>query len=175
MRLKLISLKPYLCAAGFSLSAALLTLPPLLTSAGARQDATDGRGDPARKSHEVSKPRPRRPAAPSESLRRVQEALNLAGYDVGKPNGFADSRTTTALQRFQADRGLRVTGRADTPTLAALSLGDVASPRPPSMCGANPPQRGTGRQHNVNCNFTHPMADFWNHPLAVDPAKSLIF
>jgi formylglycine-generating enzyme required for sulfatase activity len=159
MRVKLSSLKPCLFMAGLSLSAALLTLQtPLMSAggaaspaAGARQDSTNGRGDREPKnSEDSSKQRTPRPPPPSESLRRAQEALKLAGYDAGPANGLANRRTTAALRKFQADRGLRVTGRTDAPTLAALGLAGGAAPRPPSVCGADPPQSGTGRQHSVD-------------------------
>jgi photosystem II stability/assembly factor-like uncharacterized protein len=55
-------------------------------------------------------------------VKRAQEALNLAGYDVGKPDGVAGTRTVTALRKFQADKGVPVTGQFDAATLGALGL-----------------------------------------------------
>jgi photosystem II stability/assembly factor-like uncharacterized protein len=68
-----------------------------------------------------------RKAAPSPQksavVKRVQEALNLAGYDVGTPDGVAGSRTVAGLRAYQAAKGIAVTGKADAATLAALGLG----------------------------------------------------
>ncbi|MCA1620062.1 MAG: peptidoglycan-binding protein [Acidobacteria bacterium] len=63
-----------------------------------------------------------RPVA-SDGVKRAQEALNLAGYGVGKPDGVAGTRTVTALRKFQTDKGLSVTGQFDAATLGALGLG----------------------------------------------------
>ncbi|HEX8500692.1 MAG TPA: peptidoglycan-binding protein [Pyrinomonadaceae bacterium] len=62
-----------------------------------------------------------RPAA-GDGVKRAQEALNLAGYDVGTPDGVAGTRTVAALRKFQADKSIPVTGRLDAGTLAALGL-----------------------------------------------------
>ena len=62
-----------------------------------------------------------RPAA-NDGVKRAQEALNLAGYDVGKPDGVAGTRTVAALRKFQADKGVPVTGQFDAATLGALGL-----------------------------------------------------
>jgi photosystem II stability/assembly factor-like uncharacterized protein len=62
-----------------------------------------------------------RPAA-NDGVKRAQEAMNLAGYDVGKPDGVAGTRTVTALRKFQTDKGIPVTGQFDAATLGALGL-----------------------------------------------------
>jgi photosystem II stability/assembly factor-like uncharacterized protein len=59
---------------------------------------------------------------PNDAVKRAQEALNLAGYDVGKPDGVAGTRTVAALRKFQADKGIPVTSTVDAGTLAALGL-----------------------------------------------------
>ena len=61
------------------------------------------------------------PAA-NDGVKRAQEALNIAGYDVGKPDGVAGTRTVTALRKFQTDKGVPVTGQFDAATLGALGL-----------------------------------------------------
>jgi photosystem II stability/assembly factor-like uncharacterized protein len=63
-------------------------------------------------------PRP----TPNDAVRRAQEALKVAGYDVGTPDGVAGTRTVTALRKFQTDKGIAVTGQLDTATLGALGL-----------------------------------------------------
>jgi photosystem II stability/assembly factor-like uncharacterized protein len=71
------------------------------------------------------------PAArgPDTTIRRVQEALNQAGYNVGVPDGKSGKKTLLALKRFQADRSLPMTGKFDGITLAAMGVakGDGSS------------------------------------------------
>ena len=61
-------------------------------------------------------------AKPNDTIRRAQQALNAAGYDVGVPDGRAGTKTLSALKRFQAGKRLPVTGKFDGPTLSALGL-----------------------------------------------------
>ena len=61
-------------------------------------------------------------ATPSDSVKRAQEALNVAGYDVGTPDGVAGTRTVAALRKFQSDKGIPVSGKVDDATLSALGL-----------------------------------------------------
>ncbi len=65
-----------------------------------------------------------RPAAakPNNTIRRAQQALNAAGYNVGLPDGRAGTLTTKALRKFQGDNHLPVSGKFDGPTLAALRI-----------------------------------------------------
>jgi photosystem II stability/assembly factor-like uncharacterized protein len=60
---------------------------------------------------------------PDDTVKRAQEALNAAGYDVGTPDGAAGTRTVSALRGFQADRGIPISGKLDDATLTALGLG----------------------------------------------------
>lgn len=66
---------------------------------------------------------------PDDTVRRLQVALNRAGYNVGTPDGKPGTQTLVALKRFQADRSLPMTGKFDQITLAALgvSKGDGSS------------------------------------------------
>lgn len=66
---------------------------------------------------------PQRNTAPkpsAEVVRRAQEALDRAGYEIGTPDGQLGSRTVAAIRRFQTDRYLPVSGQLDEATLAAL-------------------------------------------------------
>ena len=65
--------------------------------------------------------KPTRPA-PSDSVKRAQQALNVAGYAVGTPDGVAGTRTITAIRKFQSDKGISVSGKIDDATLSALGL-----------------------------------------------------
>jgi photosystem II stability/assembly factor-like uncharacterized protein len=57
-----------------------------------------------------------------DNVKRAQEALNVAGYNVGTPDGVAGTRTVTAIRKFQADRRIPVSGKLDDTTLMALGL-----------------------------------------------------
>ena len=57
-----------------------------------------------------------------EVVRRAQEALDRAGYDIGNPDGQLGARTVAAIKRFQADRYLPLSGEFDEATLAALLI-----------------------------------------------------
>ncbi len=60
---------------------------------------------------------------PDDTVKRAQEALNGAGYDVGVPDGAAGTRTVAALRKYQAEQGIPVSGKLDDATLTALGLG----------------------------------------------------
>ena len=59
---------------------------------------------------------------PDERVKLAQQALALAGYDVGAPDGIAGPRTGAALRKFQAAKSVPQTGQLDHSTLAALGL-----------------------------------------------------
>jgi len=67
------------------------------------------------------------PKASDDVVRKAQEALDRAGYDIGTPDGRMGQRTVAALKRFQSDRYLPVTGDLDETTIGALGLGSVAA------------------------------------------------
>jgi len=57
-----------------------------------------------------------------DTVARIQEALNTAGYHLGAPDGKGGPITLAALKKFQADRHLPVTGKFDDITLSALGV-----------------------------------------------------
>lgn len=63
------------------------------------------------------------PKRGDDTVRRAQEALNAAGYNIGVPDGAAGTRTTAAIRGFQADKGIPISGKLDDATLSALGLG----------------------------------------------------
>jgi photosystem II stability/assembly factor-like uncharacterized protein len=67
------------------------------------------------------------PQAAADVVRKAQEALDRAGYQVGVADGQMGQRTIAAIKRFQADRYLPLTGKLDQTTIAALGVGSVAS------------------------------------------------
>jgi photosystem II stability/assembly factor-like uncharacterized protein len=67
------------------------------------------------------------PTASDAVVKKAQEALDRAGYEIGIPDGRVGLRTIAALKRFQSDRYLPVTGQLDETTIAALGLGSAAA------------------------------------------------
>ena len=59
---------------------------------------------------------------PNDTIKRAQEALNVAGFAVGKPDGIAGTRTIAQLRKFQTEKGVPVTGKFDAETFVALGL-----------------------------------------------------
>ena len=63
----------------------------------------------------------------ADVVRRAQEALERAGYEIGVSDGQMGPRTVAAVRRFQADRYLPPTGLLDDATLAALGVSNSSS------------------------------------------------
>ena len=61
----------------------------------------------------------------AETVRMVQQALNDAGYDCGKPDGIAGHKTRSAIMAYQKDKGLEQTGVVDDALLVALGIGEA--------------------------------------------------
>lgn len=57
---------------------------------------------------------------PADSVEGAQERLNHLNYFVGQVDGDAGRFTAGALERFQRDQGLPVTGQLDAATARAL-------------------------------------------------------
>jgi photosystem II stability/assembly factor-like uncharacterized protein len=66
--------------------------------------------------------------ATNPGIKVVQEALNKAGYGVGAADGKLGAKTLAAIKKFQADKGLPVTGKLDKATLTALGIKVTATP-----------------------------------------------
>ncbi len=79
-----------------------------------------------------------------QGVRQVQEALNKAGHNVGRPDGIMGRRTREALQSFQKSKGMQADGKITQQTLADLGV-QVPQPRP-----------GSSNQQNNNQNQNHP-------------------
>ena len=60
-----------------------------------------------------------------ETVKRVQEALVMEGYDPGRVDGEFDRRTEQALKQAQQDMSLAPTGQLDQQTLAALGVSEA--------------------------------------------------
>jgi peptidoglycan hydrolase-like protein with peptidoglycan-binding domain len=76
---------------------------------------------------------------PSRERRaEIQKALIEAGFNPGTPDGVWGPNSVTALQDFQASRGLESTGRIDSLTLIQLGLGPkYDTPSEPQITGAS--------------------------------------
>lgn len=57
-----------------------------------------------------------------DTVKRVQQALNDAGYDCGTPDGIAGKKTFAAIDQYCADEGMEPTGTIDDALLEALGL-----------------------------------------------------
>jgi len=66
-----------------------------------------------------------------EQMNLTQETLRDLGHTSGPIDGIMGSGTAAALRAFQQQEGLRVTGRANPETLAALGIEDRLSRRAP--------------------------------------------
>jgi photosystem II stability/assembly factor-like uncharacterized protein len=91
----------------------------------AQRPATNGRSGAG-----ATSPTPQKPAAGkpnAEVVRRVQEALERAGYEIGSTDGQLGPRTVAAIKRFQTDRYLPVSGQLDEATIAALGVSNATT------------------------------------------------
>jgi len=61
-----------------------------------------------------------RPLAADRAILDVQRALATLGYNPGDATGIMNERTADAIERFQRDNGLPITGAADAITQKAL-------------------------------------------------------
>ena len=77
---------------------------------------------------EASRPEPRRrvsvelSASAEQVVRKVQQQLAAAGYQVGKPTGRLDEDTVRAIREFEGDQRLPETGRVSGPLVAKLAV-----------------------------------------------------
>jgi peptidoglycan hydrolase-like protein with peptidoglycan-binding domain len=76
----------------------------------------------ASKTSKAKKPRGQAAMNP-ERVREIQSALIREKYMDGEPNGVWDSRSKTAMQKFQADQGWQSKVVPDSRALIKLGLG----------------------------------------------------
>ena len=60
-----------------------------------------------------------------DTVKKVQQALNDAGYDCGTPDGIAGKKTYAAITSYQTDKGLTVTSIIDDELLISLGLAEA--------------------------------------------------
>ena len=57
-----------------------------------------------------------------DTVKKVQQALNEAGYECGTPDGIAGKKTAAAITQYQTDKGLEANGTIDDALLEAMGL-----------------------------------------------------
>lgn len=62
-----------------------------------------------------------------DTVKKVQEALNAAGYECGTADGIAGDKTKQAISKYQADHNLTESGVIDDDLLNALNNGETSS------------------------------------------------
>ena len=105
--------------AAASVFAAALALPGLAQAQGKPQ----GGDAPKMEKKAPAKKAPAKAAAKkagSPEVMALQEALKKAGENPGTADGKLGLKTRSALRAFQKKNKLKVTGRADKPTMAKL-------------------------------------------------------
>ena len=60
------------------------------------------------------------------TVKKVQQALNNAGYNCGTPDGIAGKKTYAAISSYQKDKGLAQTEQIDDALLQALGLAEAS-------------------------------------------------
>ena len=55
-----------------------------------------------------------------ETVKRVQQALNEAGFDCGAPDGVAGKKTAAAIEGYRAANGLGEGGEIDAALLQSM-------------------------------------------------------
>lgn len=76
-------------------------------------------------------------ALADDLVQLIQQDLATLGYDVGTVDGEMSTRTAVAISRFQAERGLEVTGEA-TPQLAGIIQAEMAGANEAGAAPAEP-------------------------------------
>jgi peptidoglycan hydrolase-like protein with peptidoglycan-binding domain len=88
------------------------------------------------------------PELSKSDMRKVEEALQVKGYKVGKIDGMADDDARKAISAFQKDNGLSITGTVDERTADKLgvrisSKSGKSQDRPTSGPKSNEPKSAT--------------------------------
>jgi peptidoglycan hydrolase-like protein with peptidoglycan-binding domain len=119
----------------------LLSAGLVIACANVGAQTLPGKPDPMPRVSPPSGDAPATPAGARESdrhsaatIRRLQHSLMQGGYDIDAADGVWGPQTAAAVREFQRVKGLPVTGRADSQTLAALGVTDGAAagmPAPP--------------------------------------------
>lgn len=60
-----------------------------------------------------------------DTVKKVQQALNDAGYECGTPDGIAGKKTAAAITQYRTDKGLEVSDTIDDALLEAMGLAEA--------------------------------------------------
>ena len=60
-----------------------------------------------------------------DTVKKVQQALNDAGYECGTPDGVAGKKTAAAITQYRTDKGLEVSDAIDDALLEAMGLAEA--------------------------------------------------
>lgn len=66
------------------------------------------------------------PNLEQDNIRKVQQALEEKGFDVGPIDGIVGPRTKEAIRNFQDRYGMKASGELDNQTLFALGEAELA-------------------------------------------------
>ncbi len=58
-----------------------------------------------------------------DMIQQAQLHLKMAGYDPGRADGVFDEKTSSAVRKYQASRGIPVSGLIDEPTRMVMFPG----------------------------------------------------
>jgi peptidoglycan hydrolase-like protein with peptidoglycan-binding domain len=100
--------------------------------------------------------------APDSTLAEAQRTLLVLGFNAGRTTGLVTPQSTKALEAFQQQQGLPVTGRADAATMAKLR--DKRDNNPNQVLGNSKTGAPESRR-------AAPQAE--PHPVAAGPAVSV--
>ena len=81
-----------------------------------------------------------------DTVKKVQQALNDAGYECGTPDGIAGKKTAAAITQYRTDKGLEVSDTIDDALLEAMGLAEVpaeAKVEPEQAEADSPSEEGT--------------------------------
>jgi peptidoglycan hydrolase-like protein with peptidoglycan-binding domain len=130
-----------------------VSLAGLAQTAKQRPDVPEGTTVKETHVEAVVEPKTKAVKVTPEVVRAAQVKLNAMGYDPGPAEGILGPRTRAAIEKFQADKDLNVTGRLDQTTLEKLNVGGT------KVIGSAPADAGRGFKaagHNIKKG--HPIA-----------------
>jgi peptidoglycan hydrolase-like protein with peptidoglycan-binding domain len=106
------------------LTAVILSLALLVPGLAQAKTQKSGKSKSSHATKRSGSKKPRGQAAMnSERVREIQAALIREKYMEGEPNGVWDTRSKTAMQKFQADQGWQSKVVPDSRALIKLGLG----------------------------------------------------
>ncbi len=114
------------------------------------------------------------PRADQDTVRKVQQALQSEGMQVGRVDGVMGPETEAALRQFQQKNNLEQTGRIDSATLTALKVDSTGSGMSGSGStgGASSGSSGAGGTSRGTMGSDRPAAPSSGGPSTVDQGSN---